>query len=242
MILPKPRALDWWFYGGVAFAYAAFAVIYDPIMSIPLVAFGTLIALVTGGGLVGRVVVQPSAATATLTTLAVGVFAVAYLTAWPARNAVADFQFARRRAILEAVVQEALRYPQIRSISAGTRYYKDVNRIQVRDLGPPTPPVREPAGPTDARPVNEVLQQEGISRAAYDAIRQGLLQAGYLNVAVWPEYVIFVEDGLVSSEYGVLWVRPGYPPPRVGEPEEKGRPYFTGFRPLGGHWFAFGAT
>jgi hypothetical protein len=81
-----------------------------------------------------------------------------------------------------------------------------------------------------------------VSPERYRAIREGLLRAGYLDVSVRPEYVMFVEDGLIDNLYGVLWVRPGQAPPTVGRPTDDSGTHFTSLRTLGDGWYAFTTT
>ncbi len=88
-------------------------------------------------------------------------------------------------------------------------------------------------------------------------IATGLQQTGYLDVTVWPEYVVFAESGFLSMQRGVLWVRPGHhaPPlgpsddtyrpdhhaPPLGPSDDAYRPSFYGLRALGDGWYVYKA-
>ena len=54
--------------------------------------------------------------------------------------------------------------------------------------------------------------------------------------------VAFTKDGLLDNECGVLFVRPGHAPPRVGDKLGRLRLDLVSVRPLGGPWYRFGTT
>ena len=239
----RPRILDWVFYAGVGLLYLTFVAIDDPFLAVALFApAGALVAGGAGVGVLGRALARRDRASAALVGVALTVSLAAAVTWWPARCGLQYIAFRADRAALAVVARVVLAEPRMHRISAGDRYWKHINDTPVRDLGPPTPVGGEPAGPPEAVPAAEVLRRQGIAPAAYRAARAGLLRAGYLSVDVKPHYILFVEDGMLDNEYGVLLVRPGQLPPRVGPPVRDEDMYFTGMRPLGGGWFAWTST
>ena len=238
----RPRLLDWLLYAGVALTYGALAGVRDPFVGLPIAGLGALVALGCGAGILVRAFQRPERDTVALALVATAVLGAAYMTVGAARDAVGDLRFRWKRDTLESVVREALANPRIETISAGGRYYKFINWTAVRGLGPPLPQGGEPPGPPEAHLASEVLAREGISHDTYRAIRSGLLGAGYLSVTVREEYVLFIEDGMLDNEYGVLWVRPGHQPPAVGPPADARFLYFVVMRPLGDGWYEFVTT
>ena len=240
--MPRPQLLDWLFYAAVALTYGTLAGVRDPFVGIPIVGLGALVALGCGAELLVRAFQSPGRNTATLAMVAAAILGAAYVTVGAANDAVGDLRFRWKRDTLESVVREALANPRVEKISAGGRYYKFINETAVRGLGPPLPQGGEPPGPPEAHLASEVLAREGISPDTYRAIRAGLLGAGYLSVTVREEYVLFIEDGMLDNEYGVLWVRPGHQPPALGPPADPYFLYFIVMRPLGDGWYEFETT
>jgi hypothetical protein len=237
--IPRPGLLDAALYAAVAVAYGTFVVLDNPFFALFLVGGGALVAAVAGLGVLARTLLRRDWASTLLLAVAAAVPLAAYHTAWPARRAYRYVAFVVDRPALERVVRTVTAAPRVRRISAGDRYWKFINRTPVRDLGAPTPVVGEPAGPSEAQPAAVVLRREGIAPASYRAIREGLLDAGYLSVEVWPDYVLFEEDGMLGKAHGVLYVRPGHAPPSLGPPQQAGRPHLAALRPLGNGWFTY---
>jgi hypothetical protein len=221
--------------GGIVFAREL-----NPFLVVMALSAAALVAVGSGLFLLGQAVYDRSrqswlrVATAALVVLA-GYFGIA-----PLSRGVEYAQFIYRRARLEALVHNILADGRVRSMSDATRFYKDLNGIPLRDVGPPVY-AHDEQGPPDAVPLSTALAKTGIDEPTYRRFRAVLLSTGYLEVEVAPGYVAFVEGGMLDNLFGVVYVRPGQTPPPLGSGFVDGT-QLVSLRHLSGPWYSFGTT
>jgi hypothetical protein len=207
-----------------------------------VMALGAAVLIAAGSGLflLGQALYERSRQSWLRVAIAALVVLAGYFGITPLSHGVEYAQFTYRRARLEALVYDVLKDGRVRSMSDARRFFKDLNGIHLRDVGPPVDAGSE-QGPLDAVPLSVALARTGIDEPAYRHFRAALLSTGYLEVEVAPGYVAFVEDGMLDNLFGVVYVRPGNTPPPLGSEFVDGTE-LVALRHLSGPWYSFGTT
>lgn len=212
----------------------------NPFLLVMALGAVTLIAGASGLFLLGQAVYERSRQSWLRVAIAALVVLAGYFGIAPLSHGVEYAQFMYRRARLEALVYDVLADGRVRSMSDATRFYKDLNGIDLRDVGPPVDAGDE-QGPPDAIPLSTALAKTGIDEPTYRRLRAALLSTGYIELEVAPGYVAFVEDGMLDNLFGVVYVRPGQTPPPLSSEFVDGTELVS-LRHLSGPWYAFGTT
>lgn len=207
-----------------------------------VIAIGAVAIVVVGSGLflLGQAVHERSRQGWLRAGIAALALPAVYFSVAPLSHAVEYTRFMYHRDRLDALVHDVLADGRVRSMSDATRFYKDLNGIPLRDVGPPVDLSAE-QGPPGAVPLLTALARTGIDEPTYRRFRAALLSTGYLEVEVAPGYVAFVEGGMLDNVFGVVYVRPGYAAPVLGS-EFVDATKLVSLRHLSGQWCSFGTT
>jgi hypothetical protein len=207
-----------------------------------IMALGAAALIAAGSGLfvLGQAVYERSRQAWLRVAIAALAALAGYFGVMPLSRVVEYTQFMYHRARLNALVHDVLADGRVRSMSDATRFYKDLNGIPLRDVGPPVDAGDE-QGPPDAVPLSTALAKTGIDEPTYRRFRAALLSTGYLEFKVAPGYVAFVEDGMLDNLFGVVYVRPGQTPPPLGSEFVDGTELVS-LRHLSEPWYSFGTT
>lgn len=211
-----------------------------PFLVVMALGAAALIAAGSGLFLLGQAVYERSRQAWLRVAIAALAALAGYFGVMPLSRGVEYTQFMYHRARLDTLVHDVLADGRVRSMSAATRFYKDLNGIPLRDVGPPVDAGDE-EGPPDAVPLSTALAKTGIDEPTYRRFRAALLSTGYLEVEVAPVYVAFVEGGMLDNLFGVVYVRPGQTPPPLGSEFVDGTELVS-LRHLSGPWYSFGTT
>ncbi len=233
------RVLVAGFYSGLAVMVLSVVLAQDvnPFMLVTASMGAGWVAGLSGVGLLGYAIFTRRGEAWAHVALATLIGGGAVVGAFPLAQRVEHARFIAKRERLDALVRDVLADGRVRSMSDGTRYWKDLNGAALRDVGAPG----DTAGPEHARPLGDVLAAQGIDEATYRRLRAGLLDTGYISFEVTDAYVAFVRDGMLDNVFGVVYVRPGHEPPAL-DGEFVDATQLVDLRHLGGRWYAFGTT
>ena len=115
--------------------------------------------------------------------------------------------FARREAPLRDLAARIEHYGTIESMSDGRRHFKTINGYLYRGAG---------SNPDGAVPLAVALDSAGVSTAAYEDIRQRMINVGIVSFKQYEGRTAFVIDGFIDNYSGLIYV-PNGPDPEYGE-------------------------